>query len=151
MYQSTKKTWVIFMSFKNKLTPDKEKILASCYDTAQICLNGHVVNTKSVLSPENNRTYCDKCKSITITECKNCNRRILGAVLKIIKTEFCLNGHITNQTITECPRDKHGVFINPPYVRPSYCDRCGTPYPWTVNDLKAKTRRKSLKIVYTPK
>ena len=126
----------------------KEKILSSGYDTAQICLSGHVVNTKSVSSPECNRTHCDKCKSTTISACKNCNKRIYGAALKIIKTSFCLNGHVASQTITEYPRDEHGVVINPPYVRPSYCSRCGTPYPWTVSNLNAKTRRASLKIVH---
>lgn len=31
-------------------------------DTAQICLNGHLINSYYQDSPHNNQKYCDKCE-----------------------------------------------------------------------------------------
>ena len=50
----------------------------SWYDTAQICTNGHVVNSMSKSHPEHNRKFCDKCGAPTITNCQNCKAPIRG-------------------------------------------------------------------------
>jgi len=48
------------------------------YDTAQICMNGHIINSMSKLHPEHNRKFCDKCGEPTITNCQKCNSPIPG-------------------------------------------------------------------------
>ena len=48
------------------------------YDTAQICINGHIINSMSISKPEHNKKFCDKCGEPTITNCQNCNAPIRG-------------------------------------------------------------------------
>ena len=85
------------------------------YDTAQICLNGHVINDSIRTSPEFNKDYCDKCGSATITTCQECKSDIQGYY------------------------NHEGVFISllETMAAPSFCHKCGKPYPWTEAKLKA--------------
>jgi len=83
----------------------------SYYDTAQICLNGHVISTRAASSPQSNQQYCAKCGAQTITACHHCNSPIRGYYLGVV-----------------------GYFE---YNKPSYCHNCGKPYPWTVASLEA--------------
>ena len=48
------------------------------YDTAQICMNGHVINSMSISHPEHNKKFCDKCGAPTTTNCPKCNTPIKG-------------------------------------------------------------------------
>jgi len=50
----------------------------SWYDTAQICMNGHVINSMSKSHPEHNKKFCDKCGAPTINNCPKCNTPIRG-------------------------------------------------------------------------
>jgi len=95
------------MSFSNK--NHKE----DWYDTAQICINGHVINSHTETEPEHNKNYCDDCGAKTITSCPKCEAKILG--------EF------------HSPR----YFSIPMSEAPRFCRNCGSPYPWTVSKLKA--------------
>lgn len=85
------------------------------YQTAQICLNGHISNDSMQTYPENNEKYYKECGARTITKCPNCKRSIRGALYTIKK--------------------------EPPIPRltkaPMYCIECGKPYPWTKSKLKA--------------
>ncbi len=81
------------------------------YHTGQICLNGHVVHESLDLSPEYGADFCDRCGAKTITSCPKCTHQIRGAA----------TGDITAV----------------PYLAPSFCYRCGNPYPWTASQLKA--------------
>ena len=72
-------------------------------DTAQICLNGHIINKYSVQCPEYNKKFCEECGEQSITQCTNCNQEI--------------NWVSENEAIS-------------PFVKPSYCGECGTPFPW---------------------
>ncbi|MDQ0999765.1 hypothetical protein QFZ28_000165 [Neobacillus niacini] len=83
------------------------------YDTAEICLNGHVSNEFSISYPESNKNFCDKCGEETITECPICDANIRGYL------------HIP------------GVGSLSKFKAPSYCDNCGNPYPWTAEKLNA--------------
>ncbi len=74
-------------------------------DTAQICLNGHVINDYSKGSPELNQKFCDRCGAATITQCPSCKNGIPG------------NWHIPN-------------VGHLPYELPAFCKDCGTGYPW---------------------
>jgi len=79
------------------------------YDVAQICLNGHVVNSTFQQLPKHSSPFCGQCGAATITQCPSCKADI--------------RGHL---------RGVMGFF------RPaSYCLNCGKPYPWTESKLRA--------------
>lgn len=86
----------------------------SYYDTAQICLNGHVINISANVNTERNQNYCVQCGEETITECLSCNAPIRGKynVPGIVKLGY-------------------------KYTLPKYCYNCGRPYPWTVKSIEA--------------
>lgn len=77
------------------------------YDTAQICLNGHVMNSMVQEYPESNKSFCTKCGEQTITNCPNCKSKIKGRY------------------------NLPGVVDFGGYKKDAYCDDCGFPYPWT--------------------
>ncbi len=85
------------------------------YDTAQICINGHVINSRSKSEPDYNRNFCEKCGARTITSCENCNTPIKGFY-----------------------HSRHSLKTpNTMLTKPSFCPDCGKPYPWTEAKLKA--------------
>jgi len=88
------------------------------YDTAQICLNGHVINSAVKSRPEHNEAFCSRCGSKTITECQSCRCPIRGSDLDDIYWS----------THREYQRN---------YVSPAFCIQCGAPYPWTERGLEA--------------
>lgn len=73
------------------------------YDKAQICLNGHVMNSHIEEDPHNNKIFCTKCGERTITACTSCRNPIQGL-------PFNTGGR---------------------YIPPAYCHYCGKPYSWT--------------------
>lgn len=85
----------------------------SYYDTAQICTNGHLINTMAASSPQSNQKHCAECGASTIMVCPSCNAAIRGY------------HHVP------------GVigFFN--FHKPSYCYDCGQAYPWTASSLEA--------------
>ncbi len=78
------------------------------YDTAQICMNGHVITEYATSSPAAKEDYCHRCGQPTITECKKCNSQIRGY------------RHISGI----------GYISTKPPVAPNFCYRCGQAYPW---------------------
>ncbi len=86
------------------------------YDTAQICINGHVINSCSVKLPEHNKKFCNKCGAPTITNCQNCNATIRGEYHQ----EHVIKAIYYNELTLS-----------------SFCPECGKPYPWTEAKLKA--------------
>lgn len=81
------------------------------YDTAQICTNGHVINSCSISTPHINRKFCERCGARTITKCPHCNATIRGAY--------------------------HSGPNTSSFTRKSFCPDCGKLYPWTEAKLKA--------------
>lgn len=80
------------------------------YDTAQICPNGHVSNSRYEDSPELRNDFCPECGEKTLTNCPSCSNLIRG--------------------------DLRGS--GPGEYRPkSYCYACGKPFPWTQRGLDA--------------
>ena len=80
------------------------------YDTAQICLNGHMINSSSVESPQFSKDFCTTCGKSTITQCPNCKTPIRGYY--------------------------HGGASFEPDV-PHFCHGCGQSYPWTAARIEA--------------
>ena len=85
------------------------------YDTAQICLNGHVITNEYEESPEFRKPHCPKCGQSTITKCQSCHVNIQGDYH--VEGVFSLGGSIS--------------------PAPAYCHSCGNPYPWTEANLNA--------------
>ncbi|MHA1287166.1 MAG: DUF2321 domain-containing protein [Candidatus Thorarchaeota archaeon] len=83
------------------------------YDTAQVCINGHVINYRAKTEPEHNKSYCSECGAKTIISCPKCKAKILGEL------------HSVN------------YFTLPMHEAPKFCSNCGSPYPWTESGLKA--------------
>jgi hypothetical protein len=86
------------------------------YDTAQICINGHVINSQSVSRPDHNSDFCDKCGAPTIIKCQKCNKPIRG----IYHSPY----HLIPSDVTS-------------FTLPSFCPECGKTYLWTEAKLKA--------------
>jgi hypothetical protein len=84
--------------------------MSSGYDVAQICMNGHVINSRSVEYAYANQKFCDRCGAPTITRCGVCENPIRGPVMD-------------DWLIT--------------YHAPKFCLNCGKPFPWTKNVLEA--------------
>ena len=86
----------------------------SQYDTAQICLNGHVVNAYTRLDSGSNQDHCGECGEPTVTACATCKTAIRGPLMPSVD-----------------------FFDATPYPVPGYCHKCGTPFPWTQRRLDA--------------
>jgi hypothetical protein len=83
------------------------------YETALICLNGHVITIGLESSPEMYAKYCDRCGERTISECEHCRAKIRGY------------------------HRLEGLAVIGGYVLPKFCHNCGKPYPWTVKKMDA--------------
>lgn len=99
----------------------------SWYDTAIICINGHVLNAAATTYPAPTAGFCDRCGAPSLACCPSCAAPIRG--------EFHLAGTIS---LT-------------PYVVPAYCPSCGTPYPWTAARLRAAAELADLMERLTPR
>jgi len=86
------------------------------FDTAQICLNGHVICTKCDLYPEETQKYCKKCGAPTINKCAKCGEKIKG-------DEHAYGERVVRRLVQ--------------YSRPSFCTACGQPFPWTESAIRA--------------
>lgn len=84
------------------------------YHTAQICINGHMINDSADRDVECNKNYCDQCGGKTISKCPSCNSNIHG---DYEVPGVCCVGFETSV--------------------PAYCHNCGQPYPWTKQKLEA--------------
>lgn len=82
------------------------------FDTAQICLNGHVITSISSYSEQRKR-FCPKCGKQTTQTCLKCYSEIKGYY------------HVDNVI----------SFSN--YSTHAFCDNCGEAYPWTERARKA--------------
>jgi hypothetical protein len=82
------------------------------YDIAQVCRNGHMVNSSSNRTPQFNQDHCDRCGSPTVTACERCGEPIRGHYW----------GRGLQLTEDEPPR---------------FCHKCGSPYPWTEAGIEA--------------
>jgi hypothetical protein len=84
-------------------------------DTAQICLNGHIITDSIQIDPKPEFKFCANCGAELITECKHCNARIKGREI--------------------IPDLMGSRIIHLHNVKP-YCYNCGSPYPWLESKLE---------------
>ena len=96
------------------------------YDTAQVCLNGHCVNSSYHTSPEFNKNFCDRCGEQTIISCHVCGTEIRG--------RYEVGGAFT---------------VGFRYTTPDYCFNCGKPFPWLDKKMKAVVELAELEEVLT--
>ena len=82
------------------------------YDVAQICLNGHVINSTTQQLPQFNKKFCDRCGQATITQCRQCGNSIQG--------EYHGGGIVIGK-----------------WPAPAFCIHCGASHPWTESRLNA--------------
>lgn len=86
----------------------------SYYDTALVCLNGHMVNDRAAGSPQHNEAFCERCGQATITNCPSCDTPMRGYYHSSV---VVIGGSGT--------------------PAPVHCYACGKPFPWTEAKLAA--------------
>jgi len=96
------------------------------YDTAQVCLNGHVITQFAGTRPERLKKFCDKCGAETIIACPKCSKSIQGY-------------HHTGSV--------HGP---PRKEAPAFCHESGTAFPWTEAQIAAAQRLADETAEFTP-
>ncbi len=84
------------------------------YDAAQICVQGHVINMFAESDQGRNQEHCSSCGSLTIMGCPRCQEPIHGY------------HHDAYSTAVE----------SVPTEAPSFCHKCGKPYPWMEDRLQ---------------
>ncbi|MFC4797756.1 DUF2321 domain-containing protein [Neobacillus sp. GCM10023253] len=96
------------------------------YDTAQVCLNGHVFNSTSIKFPKPNQNFCGACGADIISKCAECGEEIRGKL------------------------HTPGVTVVGRWNPPSYCHHCGKPFPWIAEKLNAAKELAELLDNLTP-
>jgi hypothetical protein len=81
-------------------------------DSAQVCLNGHVINSHYESQAEFNQRYCERCGAEAIVACPHCKGRIIGNPRHVYEDESMASA-------------------------PSYCTSCGKPMPWHLAKMDA--------------
>ncbi|EHK2400422.1 DUF2321 domain-containing protein [Clostridium perfringens] len=84
------------------------------YDTAQVCINGHVITNRAEGSPNLKKDFCTKCGAKTITNCPSCNAKING--------KYIVPGALS---------------VSTNFTADAFCYNCGKPYPWTEEKLNS--------------
>jgi hypothetical protein len=100
---------------------DMSRFMDNQYDTAQICLNGHVVNPAIQVTPHYSQDSCSTCGAGTVVKCGDCGTEIRGALL------MAQPGGRWSQVGGLRRGD----------APPGFCGKCGKPYPWTRATLDA--------------
>ena len=96
---------------------------SSWYDTAKICLNGHVLTTAVKYLKIVDDEYCSTCGKQAISSCPHCEDPIRG-----FRHEEGIDYF-----------DKHFIppATNSYYALPRFCHKCGRTYPWTETAVAA--------------
>lgn len=85
------------------------------YETAQVCINGHIITDTYNRSTELRKEFCPKCGGPTIFQCPSCSKNIQG--------DYVVPGVVVI-----------GSGVGKP---PAFCYACGKPFPWTESSLDA--------------
>jgi hypothetical protein len=110
------------------------------HDVAQICLEGHVVNSATQHRPQDSSKRCSQCGAETITKCPSCGKPIKGvSIYHRTARRFDPGMFINREEIIE--------DVGYTYPRPAHCEECGEAYPWT--ERKKSALLELAKIVLT--
>jgi hypothetical protein len=86
-------------------------------DVAQVCTNGHVVNSFSVWASSQNQNFCPECGAKTQTQCAQCGNVIRGGFLHL--------GLFDPDT-----GEQHVIGRENVKSIPRHCSKCGNAFPW---------------------
>jgi len=95
------------------------------YDVQQVCENGHQITGCYNFCPDERKKFCQECGAATIIACPTCNEKIQGVRIEV------------SQSWVDAGRGGSKMFPGRPVDVPSYCSKCGNPYPWTENKIVA--------------
>ena len=99
-------------------------------DIAQVCENGHVVNSFSVWASSRNHDFCPNCGAKTHTKCTQCSTPIKGGLRHLGLTD-----PDTGKPQTLFREDVTSV--------PSFCPKCGQKFSWAGKQLDNTSKRPS--------
>ncbi|MBW1976255.1 MAG: DUF2321 domain-containing protein [Deltaproteobacteria bacterium] len=91
-------------------------MMAGYYDVRQVCENGHQITGVLRNNPSKSQDYCPTCGAKTLTKCVECGDNIRGYYYHA------------------------GLGGAQPTPVPSYCHKCGKPYPWTQKKISTATQ-----------
>jgi hypothetical protein len=97
------------------------------FEPAQVCENGHMVNSSTRTRTTLNKRFCSDCGAPTLTECPACGTDIQGT-------------HHYETNLGKVPYSRSHPL--------SYCHECGAAYPWTERALQAA--RETAQIYLSP-
>lgn len=86
-------------------------------DIAQVCENGHVVNSFAVWASSQNHDFCPSCGAKTQTKCKQCETPIKGGVRHLGLTDPDTG-------------EQHTMLKENVKSIPAFCPKCGQKFPW---------------------
>jgi len=86
-------------------------------DIAQVCENGHVVNSFADWASTQNRDSCPSCGAKTQTKCTGCGTPIEGGIRHL--------GLFDPDT-----GEQHTMFRENVKSIPAFCPKCGQKFPW---------------------
>lgn len=86
-------------------------------DVAQVCENGHVVNSFAVWASSQNHDFCPLCGAKTQTKCTGCETPIKGGIRHL--------GLLDPDT-----GEQHTMFREDVKSIPAFCPKCGQKFPW---------------------
>lgn len=92
------------------------------YDVAQVCLNGHLINSSTKMEPAHNKEFCPKCGERTIINCEKCTNQIDGVYYIRHLNQFT---------------EKSSLRTSGYFILPLFCPKCGVPFPWTERKIEA--------------
>lgn len=96
------------------------------YGIAQACTRGHVITIDYDHETFKRMNFCSICSAPTITKCPTCNHSIRGGLCEDT-IEYCMDDYERYNTEEE----HHCYSSEYDYHLPSYCEKCGHPFPWT--------------------
>ena len=89
------------------------------YDVQQVCENGHQITGSYNIRPDKRKDFCQECGAPTIIACPSCDEEIEGTQINV------------SQSWIDARNVGAKMVPGMPVVVPSYCGKCGEPYPWT--------------------
>lgn len=108
------------------------------YETAQICLNGHLRNNEVNQHPDRNEKFCSLCSKEVISECPTCKAPIRSYYYEQKAVYNTINSDPlqTEQRFSKEFGGYEKTQLSGELIVPAFCHNCGEPYPWTKTFLE---------------